>query len=82
MPAVPRGAGAVVRHDGRAVTVPPAPAVDFSLEAPPEPGVLTWTPSAPLPVGDYSVEVTAVRSVLGADSVPMRRPDRFTLTVT
>jgi hypothetical protein len=46
------------------------------------PGVLTWTPAAPLPAGTYAVEVGAVRSALGADSVPIQRPYRFGFTVT
>jgi hypothetical protein len=47
-----------------------------------EPGVLTWTPSAALAPGGYTVEVTGVRSVLGADSVPIQQPYRFSFTVT
>ena len=46
------------------------------------PGILTWTPTAPLPAGTYTVEVSAVRSVLDADSVPIQRPYRYTFTVT
>jgi hypothetical protein len=47
-----------------------------------EPGVLTWTPSAALAPGTYTVDVFHVRSALGADSVPMQQPYRFTFTVS
>jgi hypothetical protein len=47
-----------------------------------EPGVLTWTPAAPLSPGTYEVTVDAVLSALGAGSVPIRTPYRFTFTVT
>ncbi len=45
------------------------------------PGVLTWTPSAPLGAGTYQVTVSGVQSALGTDGVPMNEPDTFTFTV-
>jgi hypothetical protein len=46
------------------------------------PGVLTWTPAAPLAPGTYAVTVDGVQRDIGGDSVPMRQPYRFSFTVT
>ena len=46
------------------------------------PGVLTWTPAAALAPGAYDVTVDNVQRDIGGDSVPMRRPYRFSFTVT
>ena len=46
------------------------------------PGVLTWTPAAPLDPATYHVTVDGVQRDIGGDSVPMRQPYRFTFTVT
>jgi hypothetical protein len=45
------------------------------------PGVLTWTPAAPLAPGAYAVTVDGVQRDIGGDSVPMRQPYRFAFTV-
>jgi methionine-rich copper-binding protein CopC len=42
---------------------------------------LTWTPSAALSAGSYTVTVGNVRSSLGGDSVPMQQPYIFSFTV-
>jgi hypothetical protein len=46
------------------------------------PGVLTWTPAAPLAPGAYAVTVDGVQRDIGGDSVPMRQPYRFSFTVS
>jgi hypothetical protein len=46
------------------------------------PGVLTWTPAASVVPGTYTVTVADVQRDIGGDSVPMRRPYRFSFTVT
>ncbi|HEU5475870.1 MAG TPA: TIM-barrel domain-containing protein [Actinophytocola sp.] len=75
VPPVRRGSGAVVRHDGRAVTVPPAPAVDFALEAPD--GLVAGVPSRV--VG--TVRNSGPRAVTGI-TVTLPQPDGWTITPT
>lgn len=73
---VPAGSG----YDG-AVTVTRGGAAVAGTVAHTSAGVLTWTPSAPLPAGAYQVNVANLQSALGSDGVPMRKPYTFTFTV-
>ena len=64
------------------MTVTRAGAVVAGSVAETSPGVLTWTPAAPLDPGTYDVTVDNVQRDIGGDSVPMRQPYRFSFTVT
>ena len=75
VPGVTARRGAVVRHDGRALTVPPAPAVGFSLDAPH--GLVAGVPS--------QVVATVTNhgpGTIGAVSVDLPRPTGWTVTPT
>jgi hypothetical protein len=67
---------------GHAVTVTRGGAAVSGSVAETSPGVLSWTPAASLAPGTYEVTVDNVQRAIGGDSVPMRRPYRFSFTVT